>query len=210
MSLDVTMLPPNSHKYHESKEKKAEEEEPKKIERVATGKVVKKKKSFGRKFAELFLAEDIGSVREYLFYDVLIPAIKNGIVEMVQNGTEMLFNGRIKPKGKPIGGGGYFAYNRVSSGNGAFQESRPVRSRYSFEDIYLESRAEAEEVLDTMLELLDRYGSVRVADLYELVGVTGNGYTDNNFGWKDLRAASVNRTRDGYLLKLPPCIQFDD
>ena len=53
-----------------------------------------------------------------------------------------------------------------------------------------------------MDELIDQYGMVSVGDLYDLVGVTGQ-YTDNNYGWTDLRTASVVRTRDGYMIKLP-------
>ena len=41
-----------------------------------------------------------------------------------------------------------------------------------------------------------------VADLYELVGVTGE-YTDNKYGWDSLGSASVTRVRGGYLVDLP-------
>mgnify|MGYP006874877087 FL=1 len=49
---------------------------------------------------------------------------------------------------------------------------------------------------------------VSVADLYDLVGITGK-VTDNNFGWTDLRNASVTRDRDGYLINLPRAIALD-
>jgi hypothetical protein len=41
-----------------------------------------------------------------------------------------------------------------------------------------------------------------------LVGITGN-YTDNKYGWTDIRSASVNRTRDGYALKLPKALPLN-
>ena len=53
-----------------------------------------------------------------------------------------------------------------------------------------------------MDELIETYGIVSVADLYELVGVDGE-YTDNDYGWTNIRNADVVRTRDGYLLSLP-------
>lgn len=71
-----------------------------------------------------------------------------------------------------------------------------------FENITLASRADAEEVLDSMNEMLDLYDIVSVADLYDLVGIEGQ-HTDNNYGWTDLSRATVVRTSDGYLLKLP-------
>jgi hypothetical protein len=49
---------------------------------------------------------------------------------------------------------------------------------------------------------------VSVADLYDLVGVTGN-YTDNKYGWTDIRSASVIRVRDGYMLKLPKALPLN-
>ena len=59
-----------------------------------------------------------------------------------------------------------------------------------------------------MNELLEDYKMVSVADLYDLVGITGK-VTDNNFGWTDLRNASVTRDRDGYLINLPRAIALD-
>ena len=41
--------------------------------------------------------------------------------------------------------------------------------------------------------------------MYDLVGITGQ-YTDNNYGWTNLRNAEPVRTRDGYMLKLPRAI----
>ena len=53
-----------------------------------------------------------------------------------------------------------------------------------------------------MDELIDTYGQVSVADLYDLVGKSCN-YTDNNYGWTNLRNAEPVRVRDGYMLKMP-------
>ncbi len=50
--------------------------------------------------------------------------------------------------------------------------------------------------------LLDKYDSVTVAEFYELCGVSGN-FTDNKYGWTDIQGASVQRTRNGYLLNMP-------
>ena len=61
---------------------------------------------------------------------------------------------------------------------------------------------EAEEVITKMDELIDTYGMVSVADLYDLVGKTSE-YTDNKYGWTNIRTAEVIRVRDGYMLKLP-------
>ena len=57
--------------------------------------------------------------------------------------------------------------------------------------------------------MIDQYGEATVADFYELVGVTGNGYTDRSYGWKDLKQAYISRVREGFLFNLPRCIELD-
>ena len=90
------------------------------------------------------------------------------------------------------------------------REHSVTRSRigYDYDDIILDNRGEAEEVLSRMDELIDTYGLVSVADFYDLVGVTGN-YTDNKYGWTDIRSASVIHVRDGYRIKLPKALPIN-
>ena len=93
-----------------------------------------------------------------------------------------------------------------------YSRPREVRSttasRYSYDEIILDSRGEAEDVLARLDELIDSYGLVRVADLYDLVGITGD-YTDNKYGWTSLRTAEVIRVREGYAIKMPRAIPID-
>ena len=88
------------------------------------------------------------------------------------------------------------------------EENNQGRTRYSYDDIFFDTREEAEEVLSKMDELIELYGVVRVADLYELVGITRD-YTDNKYGWKNIRNARIERTRDGYAIKLPRALLID-
>ena len=53
-----------------------------------------------------------------------------------------------------------------------------------------------------MDEIMEEYEIVRVADLYDLVGVTGE-HTDNKYGWTNIRNAEIERVRDGYRIKMP-------
>ena len=59
-----------------------------------------------------------------------------------------------------------------------------------------------------MDELLEQYGVFRVADLYDLVGKSCD-YTDNKYGWTNLRSADVVRVNGGYALKLPKALPID-
>lgn len=198
----------NSHRVKESKKL----EERKKLDRVATGKVKTKKKSEIHRLTDVFISEDVASVKEYILMDVLLPTFKKAISDMVTNGVDMLLYGEVRGSKKDRGS--KISYNKYydSRDRDRDLDRRTSRTRsrtgYDYDDIVLESRGEAEEVLERMDDLLDTYGLVSVADLYDLVGITGN-YTDNKYGWTNLRTASVQRLRDGYLLKLPKALPLD-
>ena len=74
--------------------------------------------------------------------------------------------------------------------------------------IILESRAEAEEVLDRLDEMIEEFGMASVLNLYDLIGVTAP-FTADKYGWTDIRNATAVRVRDGYLLKLPRVMPLD-
>ena len=190
----------NSHKV---KAEKAMEKAPdKKVEQVTKGKVKTKKKSGATKFADVFITEDISNVKDYIIYDVLLPAAKKTISEIVSNGIDMILYGETKShksRGSKVSYSKYYD-DRDDDYRRSSRRSRVIG--YDYEDVILETRREAEEVLNRMEDLIDSYGVVSVADLYDLVGISGN-YTDNKYGWMNLRSAGIERTRDGYMLLLP-------
>lgn len=203
--VDVTKLydnlPDNSHKARD--EKKASAPEEKRVEKVVRGKV-KTQKNNKRKLADLFISEDAGNVKNYIFLDVIVPAVKKAIYDLVVGALDMsLYGGR--------GGGGrrstadkvsYRDYNSVSRRDTRSYESARTTSGYSYDDIVLETRGEAEAVLSRMDEIMEEYEIVRVADLYDLVGITGE-HTDNKYGWTNIRNAKIVRVRDGWKIEMP-------
>lgn len=202
---------PNSHKYKEENKNSLNDEtlrERPKVEKVVTGKVRTKKKSHVTKFADIFISEDAASVKSYVFMDVLVPAIKKAISDIVTDGIDIiLYGGTGHTKKRSSGSNAtYVAYRNYSDRDRRDDRRRDEgyrRNRYNFDDLVLESRGEAEDVLDRMDELLDQYSQVTVADLYDLVGITGE-YTDNKYGWTSLNTARVEPVRGGgYVLRLP-------
>lgn len=195
----------NSHKA------KAEEksEEKKEITKVVNGRVTAKKKSGIDKVKNTFISEDAQNIKSYVLMDVLVPAVKKAVSDIVTNGIDMVLYGETG-RTKKSSNANYVSY-RSYSDRDRRDERRysDVRSRsYSYDDITLESRREAEEVLNRMNEIIDTYGVVSVGDLYDLVGVTGS-YTDNKYGWLNIRNAEPVRVRDGYMLKLPKALAID-
>lgn len=170
-----------------------------KVEKVITG-VVKSKKKNG--LLSMFMPEEVTDIKSHIIFEVLIPAAKKA----VSDGVNMMLFGETGNSRKSA------TSSKVSYREYYGREEREVergrdrgRSRaggYSYDDIILESRAEANDVISRLDEIIDVYGMASVADLYDLVGITGQ-YTDNNYGWKDIGSASHVSVRDGYLLKLP-------
>jgi len=197
---------PNSHKYKEDQNRSAPE---KKVEKVIAGTVKSKKKSEIRKFTDVFISEDINNVKSYILLDVLIPAIKKAISDIVTNGIDMILYGETG-KTKSNSTASKVSYRSYYDGRNGRRDYSAVRTKtsYNYDDIIFDNRGEAEDVLSRMDELISTYGFVSVADLYDLVGVTGN-YTDNKYGWTNIRSASVIRVRDGYMLKLPKALPLD-
>lgn len=198
-------LPDNSRSGRNEK-KEAQKQPEKRAEKVIKGKA-KVKKNEMRKLTDVFISEDVGNVKNYILMDVIVPAVKKAIYDLVVGTLDMsLYGGR--------GGGAkrstadkvsYRDYNGVSRRDERTYNTNRTASGYSYDDIVVDTRGEAETVLMRMDEIMEEYESVRVADLYDLVGITGQ-YTDNNYGWTNIRNAEVVRVRDGYKIKMPRAI----
>ena len=191
--------PSNSHK---AREEVAE----KKVEKVVSGKTSTKKKSGIRKLSNTFLSEDVSNVKSYIFSEVLLPAAKKLVSDIVTNGTNMLLYGEIKNK---KGNSSKVSYSRYYDDRSRDYRSPVVRNNFDYDEIIFETRGDAEAVLDAMYDILNQYKVVSVAELYDLASITTHNYTCNNYGWIDLRGSSVVRVRDGYILKLPRALAID-
>lgn len=198
---------PNSHRFKEEKAKAPVPAERKKLDSVTTGTRVKKKGA--NKFAEVFLSEDVSNVKSYILMDVLIPAVKKALYDVVTNGIDMILFGE-SGHSKRSSNADRVSYSRFYDRRDErrHEESRPRIRAYSHDEVRIPSRGEAEEILSRMDEIVATYGMVSVADYYDLAGVSCD-YTDNNYGWTSIRSASVVRVRDGYIIKLPKALPID-
>lgn len=187
-------------------------EKKEKVGSVITNGATRRKKPLTKRLTETFVGGDIKSVTEYVIMSVLVPAAKDMISDAFSQGVErMLFGDSSRGSrrsSRPSGTSGYVSYNRMgpsqSRGGGLNEFARRPerRSSYDFDDIILATRAEADEVIERMFDLINQYEQVTVADLLELVDISSN-HVDHKWGWNNLTGASVAKTRDGYLLDLP-------
>lgn len=198
----------NSHK---SKEQSSEgNKNEKNIQKVISGSAKTKKKSGIQKFTDVFVSEDVGDVKSYILTEVLVPAIKRTISDIVTNGIDIIFYGEAgrSKKNTPASKVSYGGYYKKEDEHRTYRSNR-VQSGFDYDDIMFETRGDAEIVLDTMNDIIDQYGIVSVGDLYELADISVDNYTVNKYGWKDLQSASVVRVRDAWMLKLPKALPFN-
>lgn len=196
---------PNSHRAKAEENASAE----KKVEKVISGNAKVRKKNGARRVADAFISEDAVNVKSYIVMDVIIPTLKDLLSDVVKNTIDtILFGGptsNSRGRGNSRRNDGYVSYNRFSDkrDDRRYDSRMTVASRYNLDDIELESKGEAEYVLEQMDAILETYGMVTVADLYDLVGVSRD-YTDQNYGWTNLRNTKIERVRGGgYILDLP-------
>lgn len=198
----------NSHKSKTTQNEVPE----KRVEKITSGVVTTQKKSGASKIADVFVSEDISSVKSYVISDVIIPAVKKLVYDIVTDGVDMILYGE-SGRGRR---GDNRSTSKISYSNfydqrdkNRFSSDDPRSvSRIDYEDLVFQSRGDAENVRIGMIESIERYGYVTIADMYDMAGKTAP-YTAQKYGWMNVSSASVVRVRDGYKLKLPKACHID-
>lgn len=201
----------NTNKSKEEKEKKAE----KNTEKVITGEVIQKPKSLGHKFKETFFGGDAKTAARYVTSDVLLPALRNLIVDSVTKGAERLvFGESMSRRGpRPTDYRSRFEYRRPQVRSQGqiidIQASPPDQRpgawrtrRREFNDIVLTTREDAELIVEKLIEFIEKYDVVSLLDLYELLGQPSSPL-DAKWGWSYLSNVEIRQIREGYLIELP-------
>lgn len=197
---------PNSHK---SKEEAAvtETNKERKVRKVVSGNV-KTKKNDKRKLANIFISDEAANVKSYVFMDVLVPAIKKAISDIVTDGIDMILYGesrdRKRKSSDKVSYRNYYDDRRGDRRDSGYRSG----SRFDYDDLVFDTRGEAEAVHEEMLDVIDRYGFVTVADMYDMADLSAP-YTSSKYGWTNIRTAEVVRVRNGYILKLPKAMPID-
>ena len=193
----------NSHK---SKEELNTSNE-KRVGKVVNGAVRTKKKSGARKLANIFLPEDVEDVKGYVLTEVIIPSAKKlclDIIETIFYGSSS--SNRTSSTASKISYRAY--YDKANTRYGDYRATS-ARSAMDFDDVIFETIQDAKEVILRMDECIDQYKLVRVADLYDMAGISCP-HTAYNYGWTDIRSAEPVRLRDGrYIIKMPRALPLD-
>lgn len=197
---------PNSHKSKVEGTTTEVVTKDKKIQKVVNGKV-KTKKNEGRKLANMFISEDATNVKSYIIFDVLVPTIKKTLFDVVTDSLDMILNGGTgSKKHKSRNKISYRSYydDKKDDRNSDYR----AMGRFDYDDLIFDSRGECEAVREQMVDVIDTYGFVTVADMYDMADLPAP-YTSSKYGWTNIRTAETVRVRDGYVLKLPKAMPID-
>ena len=179
--------------------------------------LVQNKKPLGRKIAEVFGGESLRTVGEHVFTDVILPNVKTMVFDAFTEGMHRAVFGDNRPNTNSDRSRGTKYNQMYVSPNKGYGSSAPSQQRAAemdsrgpndFRDFLFPSRGQAEEIVDNLIAVLDQYGTVSVHELKAMIGKTGE-FTDQKWGWKNLREAGVARDRDGYRLDLPKLVSLD-
>ena len=156
----------------------------------------------------------VRAIFTYLGKEVVAPAIKDTVVNSITTGVNMMAYG--EDRGRYTNNGWhnpmrssmpvsrtYTNYTNAYPINSS-TESRSINMPGRIKDIYLFSHGDAQAVLDSLQQDILNYGYARLADYYDYAGQPSTSYTDNSYGWRDLRTVRIIPTRGKYIITLPP------
>lgn len=177
------------------------------IKKIIDGEAVRKKNGLGARMREAFIADSMDVVGDYVMKEVVLPRIRQGIVDTLTTTVERLFMGG--PSTSSTADRGRSVYRRGDGRGSKYRDQRgPVQqpsmassvgSRYHFA---LPSHAEVVRVVDTMGELCNIDGYVRAGDYLELIGQPHTPQ-DWQWGWTSMAGVRIRQTRDGWVIDFP-------
>lgn len=207
----------------EEAQKKAEP----RIKRIEGVNVVESKPTLGSKFRKSFGGQNFKAVAAAVLIDVIVPNAKDLLMDIIIEGGQRSIYGESGRRrtgtsalaSTIVGGATRIRgtnYSNISTQSRVVGGAQPPtmtaqeRTQFDFSNLIFPTRDQAEEVLEKMHDAIEEFGTVPVADFYEAIQVTGNGFTDQKFGW-DARAfagSKVAKVREGWILALTPPLEM--
>ena len=141
--------------------------------------------------------------------DLIIPAGRDLLFNVVNSVAQTLIYGEYDQP--PVSNGvNHIPYSSISNYNRMGRPTiRVQKVRQRPEDGFIfKTKSEADTALEHLRDACDNFGVVSVQALYEFCEQSAP-YTANKYGWMNLDDARVERTRDGYTLKLPRSMPLD-
>lgn len=177
----------------------------------------KVRKPLGKRLASVLFASTPAEVKDYLLTEVVEPAAKDLLSDVVSMGIDKLIYGSAS-RGKSSNKGGnvvrsslgtaYVDYSSSSKKPSATARDRAAGVSIYNDDIVFETYAEAEDTRQMLITILEEYQAVQIGKLYDHLKWPTQPM-DFKYGWRNLSSAKVTRDRRGWVLVLPKVEYLD-
>lgn len=105
----------------------------------------------------------------------------------------------------------FYHIGKIAGAHEVYEEQKKRINKkvppYILHEILFNCRDDADAIIRQLIYILNNFGSVRVADLHDLIGRT-NKFKDYNYGWTDLSQVKVIKVNGRYNLDFPPVIKL--
>lgn len=190
---------------------------------VVSGKVIVKEKSEGKKLLETFFKGNIEAVRKGVWEDVIVPTV----MDMLWSGLERAGRGliygdddrsrRSRDRDRDSVRATRVDFTSYSSKRDRDRDRDTYADRndvYDYGEVRFEydrgpdgrrredARRDAERVLAEMERTIEDRHWISVAQMFDLCRMPRR-YTDCEWGWRDIRSATIGTGHGCYILKLP-------
>lgn len=169
-----------------------------KVTSVVKGKATIKKDTLGEKIRKMFFPGDIKDLKQYALNQILIPNIKNGVLALV----ELTLFGTVNRRSVSSSRTNY-SYISTNANNVASPPTITQKDRinHNFQNVIFNSYEDAEDVISTLLDLVDRYGSARVTDFYDAAGIDSD-WASVKWGWTSFQRLETRAVPGGYVIDI--------
>lgn len=153
------------------------------------------------------------AIGSYLGKEVIMPALKDTIVNTINTGVNMAAYGEDRSRfnngwsnparyNNRVGSQTYTNYNSAYHNNNP--QAQAINPPTRIKDILLYTWDDANTVLGNLNNDIATYGYARLADYYDYAGQPSTNYMDNAYGWRALGNIRIVPVRGKYMLALPP------
>lgn len=203
-------------------------EEKKKLDPVIDGSdVVVRKKSKGQQAVESFLGEEVSEVKNHIVQDLVIPSAKDAMSnmcgsivdffnDMFHEFIDTIFFGSSETRQTKASQTyvSYQGYYNKKSRSGSQTASKRESIRHSIEDLEYSNIEQALRVRNELIERIEHYNQVTVAELFDLSNQTldwAEYQEKDRYGWTDPSSIGNPRRRRGkYIIPLPRPARLED
>lgn len=194
---------------------------------VEGAKIVPPKETFGKKLRKTFINDNL-DIKGYIINNILVPTLQGTVFSIISNAVSMIFkrpnsyggtgfyNQPYNPGWPPVSSNPWATMAQPNQSINYGQFARPFQSALPGQnvapmakptDIQIPTQDMAEKALAQMRDILQGYGRLTMLDFFETLGVKGNGYTDQSWGWVDLMGVSIKpHYAGGYYIDMPRAV----